>query len=77
MNLDLVIKGGKLVTAGETLDTDLGVRGGRIAALGSDLSGTQVIDARGLLVLPEAGLGHLLLGRLQGLQAGFVVKGPP
>ena len=50
---DLVIKGGTVVTAADTVHCDIGVRGGRIAALseGLDAAG-DVIDATGKLVLP-------------------------
>ena len=61
MNFDLVIKGGTLVTAGETLETDLGVREGRIAALGTALQGKNIVDATGLLVLPGAVDPHVHL----------------
>ncbi|MBM3583686.1 MAG: dihydropyrimidinase [Alphaproteobacteria bacterium] len=52
-DFDLVIRGGTVATAGDTAPCDVGVRGGRIAALGADLGkGTREIDARGRLVLP-------------------------
>ena len=49
---DLVIRGGTVVTAADTFRADVGVRDGRIAALGEKLDGAQVLDAGGLLVLP-------------------------
>jgi dihydropyrimidinase len=49
---DLVISGGTVVTASETFAADIGVSGGRIAAIGTGLSGARSIDARGKLVLP-------------------------
>jgi dihydropyrimidinase len=52
MALDLVIRGGKVATAGKTLDCDVGIRAGRIAELGTGLTGERTIDARGKLVLP-------------------------
>ncbi|WP_191061887.1 amidohydrolase family protein, partial [Geminicoccus harenae] len=51
---DLLIAGGHLVTAGGIVAADLGVRGGRIAAIGA-LDGqpaAERLDARGLHVLP-------------------------
>src|SRR5580692_993727 len=51
-DFDLVIRGGTVVTAADTFRADVGVRDGRIAALGEKLDGTQVLDAGGLLVLP-------------------------
>ena len=51
-DFDLVIRGGTVVTAADTFRADVGIRDGRIAALGEKLDGTQVLDADGLLVLP-------------------------
>jgi len=51
---DLIIKGGTVATVGGIVETDLGVKDGRIAFLG-DLSagqGAEVIDAGSLHVLP-------------------------
>ncbi|GAB4225522.1 MAG: dihydroorotase [Acidobacteriota bacterium] len=51
---DLLIRGGRAVTPGGVGDADVGVRSGRIAALG-DLAGAkalETLDASGLLVLP-------------------------
>jgi len=50
---DLVIRGGTVVTAADTFRADVGVREGRIAALGEDLApGGREIDATGRLVMP-------------------------
>jgi dihydroorotase len=51
---DLVIKGGTLVNHDGTGQADIGVRGGRIAAIGTiaPQSAGEVIDAKGLHVLP-------------------------
>ncbi len=50
---DLVIKGGTVATAGDTVTADVAIRDGRIVALAEDLNGgSEVIDARGKLVLP-------------------------
>ncbi|MBI4731282.1 MAG: dihydropyrimidinase [Chloroflexi bacterium] len=51
---DLVIRGGKLVTATRTYHSDIGIRGEKIAAIGPDLEGARVVEARGLLILPGA-----------------------
>ena len=50
---DLIIRGGVIVTHGEGLG-DIGVRDGQIAAIGdlSRASGDQVVEAKGLHVLP-------------------------
>jgi dihydropyrimidinase len=50
---DLVIRGGTLATAADVFTADIGVRGGRIAAIGERLgSGREEIDAGGHYVLP-------------------------
>ena len=53
-NMDLVIKNGTIVTATESYSADIGVDGGMIALIGRDLSGDEVIDARGMYVLRYA-----------------------
>lgn len=68
---ELVIKNGDVVLPGEVCKLDIGVKGGRIAALAEDLpvsADTRVIDALGRYVLPgmidmhvhfnEPALGH-------------------
>ena len=57
MKLDTIIQGGRLVTASETTRTDLGIRGGKIVALGLNLAqaganGARIIDAKGRYVIP-------------------------
>ncbi len=50
---DLVIRNGTVATAGDTVQCDVGVRDGRIVALGDALGdGRETIDAAGKLVLP-------------------------
>ena len=50
---DLVIRNGTVVTATDRMDCDIGVSGGKIAALGKTLGiATKEIDATGRLVLP-------------------------
>jgi dihydropyrimidinase len=50
--MDLVIRGGTLVTAAETFPADVGIDGGRIVTLGHGLHARQEIDAGGHLVMP-------------------------
>jgi dihydropyrimidinase len=51
--LDLVIRGGTIATASDTFSCDIGIRSGRIVALGQELGpAADAIDASGLLVLP-------------------------
>jgi len=50
---DTVIRHGLVVTASDTVAADVGIRGGRVVALGHELTrGRDEIDARGKLVLP-------------------------
>jgi len=53
--MDLIVKNGKVVTASESYRADVGVKEGKIVAIGKNLKakrGTQVIDARGKYVIP-------------------------
>ncbi len=54
--MDLIIKNGTIVTPSETYVADIGVRNGKIIALGGALfeEGATVVDARGKYVLPGA-----------------------
>ncbi len=57
MKFDTIIRGGRLVTATETVRADLGIRGEKIVAIGNQLAGTRhdaarVINARGRYVIP-------------------------
>ncbi|MDX2201680.1 MAG: dihydropyrimidinase [Hyphomicrobiaceae bacterium] len=50
---DTIIRGGTVATASDTFCCDVGIRAGRIAALGDDLgTAPEIIDATGRLVLP-------------------------
>ncbi len=53
-SFDLVIRGGICATPSGILPTDIGVRGGRIAAIGTLMgaAAAETFDARGLHVLP-------------------------
>ena len=52
-NYDLVIRGGTVATAADTVACDLGIRDGRVIALAEGLGpGADEIDATGKLVLP-------------------------
>ncbi|MCX6100285.1 MAG: dihydropyrimidinase, partial [Candidatus Bipolaricaulota bacterium] len=50
--LDLVIRGGTVVTSSSTVSADVGIVGEAVAAVGPNLSGRREIDATGLLVFP-------------------------
>jgi dihydropyrimidinase len=51
-DLDLVVRGGLVVTSSGQAVTDVGVRDGRIAQLGGVMTAAEEIDADGMLVLP-------------------------
>jgi dihydropyrimidinase len=62
VNVDVVIRGGRVVTADGSFDADVGIVGERIAALSAGgLRGREEIDARGLYVLPGAVDAHVHL----------------
>lgn len=54
MSYDIVIKGGTVVSSSGTTRADVGIRGEKIAAVGTDLQGEMVIDAASKLVMPGA-----------------------
>jgi len=50
---DLIIRNGTVATAGDVVRCDIGIRNGKVVALGEDLGkAEQIIDARGTLVTP-------------------------
>jgi dihydropyrimidinase len=62
---DLVIRGGTVCTATDTMAADVGIRGESIAAIGQDLDkGKREIDARGKLVLPGGVDSHCHIEQL-------------
>lgn len=68
---DLLIRGGTVVTAADTVRADVAIKDGVIRAVGHDLgSATRVVDAGGLLVMPGGIDSHVHL-------AQDVVPGPP
>jgi dihydropyrimidinase len=61
---DLVIREGRVGTASDVFSCDIGVKGGRIAALGHELpKGETEINARGRLVLPGGIDAHIHLSQ--------------
>ena len=65
--LDLANRGGTVATAADTMRCDVGVRDGRIVALGEDVGpAARDIDASGLLVLPGGIDSHVHLDQYQG-----------
>ena len=64
---DRVIRNGTIATAGDTFTADVGIREGRITALGARLgSGREEIDASGLYVLPGGVDAHCHLDQPMG-----------
>jgi dihydropyrimidinase len=61
VSYDLVVRGGRVVTAEGVFEADVAVRGERIAAFGRRLRGERELDAAGLYVLPGAIDGHIHL----------------
>ncbi len=55
---DLVIKGGKIVTASDVFEADIGIKDEKIVEIAKDLKGDEVIDASGKLVMPGMIDGH-------------------
>lgn len=64
---DTIIRGGTVATASDTFKCDVGIREGRIAALGEDLgAASEIIDATGRLVLPGGIDSHVHLSQPSG-----------
>jgi len=64
MQFDTIIRGGTIATAADTFACDIGIRGGKIAALGDRLSdAAEIVDAAGRLVLPGGIDSHVHLAQ--------------
>lgn len=67
MTYDLIIANGTVATASDTFSCDVGIRDGRIAALGHGLGAAdRVIDATGRLVLPGGIDSHVHIAQPSG-----------
>ncbi|WP_407180936.1 dihydropyrimidinase [Bradyrhizobium sp. STM 3562] len=67
MTFDTIIRGGTVATASDTFACDVGIRDGRIAALGRDLGDAkEIIDASGRLVLPGGIDSHVHISQPSG-----------
>ena len=67
MAFDSIIRGGTVATASDTFSCDVGIAGGRIAALGHDLGEAgRIIDATGQLVLPGGIDSHVHISQPSG-----------
>ena len=66
-HVDLLVRGGRVVTSTEVLETAVAVSGGRIVALGAEAMlppAERTIDARGKYVLPGLMDCHVHLGKV-------------
>ena len=53
MNYDLIVKNGEVILESGSAKTDIGIKNGKIIAIGENLSdGNEIIDATGLIVAP-------------------------
>ena len=67
MAFDTIIRGGTVATASDTFTCDVGIRDGRIAALGENLGDArEIVDATGKLVLPGGIDSHVHLAQPSG-----------
>jgi dihydropyrimidinase len=73
---DLIVRGGRVVTAGHEQEADVAITGGRIVQLGGEMSGRRELNARGLLVLPGGIDAHVHLV-CAALAAGSAAAGWP
>ncbi|MEM7503537.1 MAG: hypothetical protein AAF417_15910 [Pseudomonadota bacterium] len=63
-SFDLTIENGTVANSGDTFQADIGIRDGRIAALGKQLGAAKkTLDASGKLMLPGAAAGRCATGR--------------
>jgi dihydropyrimidinase len=64
---DIILRGGTIATAADTTACDVGIRGGRIVALGHDLgTARDIVDAQGKLILPGGIDSHVHLSQPAG-----------
>ncbi len=64
---DLVVRGGRVATASDVFDADIGINDGKISALGKGLdAGTEEIDAGGLLITPGGVDSHCHVEQISG-----------
>jgi dihydropyrimidinase len=67
MTFDTIIRGGTVATASDTFACDVGIAGGKITALGTNLGQAgEIVDATGLLVLPGGIDSHVHIAQPSG-----------
>jgi dihydropyrimidinase len=67
MVFDLVVRGGLAALPTGAVATDIGIRDGRIAAIGADLDGRENIDAAGMIVTPGGVDPHCHIEQMSGM----------
>ena len=67
MSFDLVVRNGTIATAETRFDADIGIRDGRITAIGEGLKASDEIDATGRLVLPGGIEAHCHIAQESGM----------
>jgi dihydropyrimidinase len=66
-HFDIIIRGGTVVTAGDSVRCDIGILDGRVIALGLDLgTADQILDALGKLVMPGGIDSHVHISQPSG-----------
>ena len=64
---DTIVRGGTVVASSDVVRCDIAIKGGRIVALGEDLgSASDVIDAKGKIVLPGGIDSHVHISQPSG-----------
>ena len=67
MTFDTIIRGGTIATASDTFACDIGIKGGRITALGDNLGDAkEIVDATGKLILPGGIDSHVHIAQPSG-----------
>ncbi|MGE3145287.1 MAG: dihydropyrimidinase, partial [Pseudorhodoplanes sp.] len=67
MSFDTIVRGGTIATASDTFSCDIGIKDGRIAALGNALgAAAESVDASGRLVLPGGIDSHVHIAQPSG-----------
>lgn len=70
MVFDLIIRGGTIVTAGETARADLGILDGLVVQIGGEMTAERELDATGKLLLPGGVDAHVHLTLPPGQREG-------
>src|SRR6186997_3719197 len=67
MTFDTIIRSGTIATAADTFSCDIGITGGTVTALGTNLGdASEIVDASGKLVLPGGIDSHVHLSQPSG-----------